>query len=214
MNADMGPGRYSGSQDIWEGHSSWVKHFLKQVLRGKKQDLIQAMCANKTKQEIMDNLERWVSSQGSNVQTRFSTLKKRIQQMKSAIQQKVEQSSMLSEDAKNVLHQIRAVTEDMTVTPEEELAQLQAITSEVNPEVFRQIKDFMDLLRKALRGKQLTSTFITMTASTDDMAIEFSTTEMPETSSVESGVAESTTGGEGEEGDGGPDPLLAQYATD
>ncbi|VDN28667.1 unnamed protein product [Gongylonema pulchrum] len=67
--------------------------------------------------------------------------------MKSAIQQKVEQSSMLSEDAKNVLHQIRAVTEDMTVTPEEELAQLQAITSEVNPEVFRQIKDFMDLLR-------------------------------------------------------------------
>lgn len=56
---------------IWESRNSWVKHFVIQVARGAKPEVIRALYVGKTKQQIMDGLENWANSQGPFVQVSY-----------------------------------------------------------------------------------------------------------------------------------------------
>uniref|UniRef100_A0AC34GK11 SXP/RAL-2 family protein Ani s 5-like cation-binding domain-containing protein n=1 Tax=Panagrolaimus sp. ES5 TaxID=591445 RepID=A0AC34GK11_9BILA len=122
----MGPGPIMGPKELENGLTEEQKTQLHTILEND----------SATKQQKQDSLKSFFDGIGGDVSTNFNEMQSKMESMKSEMENKAsEATANLSDSAKSLITQMKAIHENMSLTPAQEHEQIKALFDGASDEI-------------------------------------------------------------------------------
>uniref|UniRef100_A0A914R243 SXP/RAL-2 family protein Ani s 5-like cation-binding domain-containing protein n=1 Tax=Panagrolaimus davidi TaxID=227884 RepID=A0A914R243_9BILA len=102
---------------------------------------------SETKQQIKNNLQSFFDEIGGNISANFNEMQTKMESMKSEMESKQsEAASNLTDSAKSFISQMKAIHENMSITPEKEHQQINELFDGISDEIKNELKSTKGLM--------------------------------------------------------------------